>query len=248
MHRIAFLLCVLVVPMTLMADEVHLKNGNKLEGIAREEGDRVIVELGAGNVTLWSSEVEKIVVTKSPLHEYQERLQKIEKSTTADDFVALALWARANGMPRYAVPLLEKAITLDPDHPAARGMLGYVFLDSRWMTKAESMEAQGFVEFLGGWVTRAERDGILAAEAARREKARNEAEARRAQRPQVRTEIPTLYLGVSPYRDLPNRQRFYSRYRSRGGRWYAPQMPGGTHPHMDGNKPHAGSHQKKEGG
>ena len=242
MNRFLFVLCVLVAPVTVAADEVQLKNGNKLVGIAREEGDRVVVEVGAGTVTLWRSEVERIVVTKTALHEYQERLQRIAKSTQAADFVDLAVWARENGVPRYSVPLLERAIALEPDHKAAREMLGHAFLNGRWMTKAESMEAQGYVEFRGKWVTQAERDAILAAEAARREKARMESEERKAKTLQVRTEIPTLYLGVSPYRDPPNRQRSYSRYRSRGGRWYGPRLPGGTRPHMDGNKPHVGTH------
>lgn len=53
----------------------------------------------------------------------------------------------------------------------------------------------------------------------------------------TQTQVPTLYMGVSPYRDVHSRTRTYNRFRGRGGRWYGSQ----TFAHNHGG--HHGGHQ-----
>jgi len=53
----------------------------------------------------------------------------------------------------------------------------------------------------------------------------------------TQTQVPTLYMGVSPYRDVHSRTRTYNRFRGRGGRLYGAQ----TFAHNHGG--HHGGHQ-----
>ncbi|MBI2970652.1 MAG: hypothetical protein HY716_16305 [Planctomycetes bacterium] len=200
-----------------MADEIYLKNGNKIVGIAREEGDRVVVELGFGTVGVPRSEVTKIVRGPTALSEYPTKYDLIQDSTKATDFFRLALWTKDEGLSRYTKRLLERTIELDPDHAAARDMLGYVRHDGRWMTKVEYLIEQGFVEFRGQWVKASERDSILAREAAEREKERLESEDGQAERePKKKVKGSVPYFGLQPYPYRYERRR-YSPWLSYGG-------------------------------
>ncbi len=51
---------ILVVATAARADEVTLKNGRKITGIAREDGDKVVVEIAIGTAAFPKSEVVSI--------------------------------------------------------------------------------------------------------------------------------------------------------------------------------------------
>jgi hypothetical protein len=198
---------VLVVGLLLAgpaaSDEVRLKNGNKLVGIARTEDDRVIVEVGGGTVTLWRWDVAEIVPGKTPLHELHERSEKIRGSTKAEDYYTLALWAKTNGISHHGISLLERALALDPNHAGAREMLDEI-------RKAEEHDAKALPFESGSSPTR-----VPAAKS-----------------PGRMVEVPVLYMGASPYRDVHSRNRNYSRYRSSGGRWYGGSFFGSGRGHV----------------
>lgn len=186
------------------SDEVRLKNGNKLVGVARTEGDRVTVEVGGGTVTLWRWEVSEIVPGKTPVHELHERAEKIRGSTDAQDYYAIALWAKANGISHHSVSLLRKALLFDPDHAGAREMLEEI-------RRGEEHDAQALP--LDNGSASLKTPGT---------------------KPAARmVEVPVLYMGASPYRDIHARNRTYAGYPSGGGRWYGGSFfgPGRGHVH-----------------
>ena len=74
MRTIAWGLCLC---LAAAADEVVLKAGGKVSGVAEERGTKVLVRTEHGVLTFDRSDVERIDRTKSsPLQEYQERLAK----------------------------------------------------------------------------------------------------------------------------------------------------------------------------
>ena len=82
---------------------------------------------------------------------------KAKAGRDADAHVALALWCEAHGMAAEKSKHLARAVLFDPSNAKARGLLGYVQHDGRWMrpeevSKAveESPESQAlFREYIG---------------------------------------------------------------------------------------------------
>lgn len=191
---------VLLASLCARADEIRLKNGGKLVGVAREEGDRVIVELGSGTARLPKSDVAEIVPGRTALHEYQVKLRELGEDASAEAVFRLAVWARGEKLSRYVTALLERVITLDPDHRGARELLGYVQHDGRWLPKQEYMEVTGHVRFRGTWVKIEEREAILTHEREATERRKQEAARRWSERTSVRRiEPPASPLGIYSY-------------------------------------------------
>ncbi|AMV38051.1 polymorphic toxin-type HINT domain-containing protein [Planctomyces sp. SH-PL62] len=59
----------------------------------------------------------------------------------ADAQVRLALWCEAQGLAAEKTTHLTRAVLLAPDHARARGLLGYVERDGKWMRPAEAARA-----------------------------------------------------------------------------------------------------------
>lgn len=119
------------------ADEVRLHSGLAVEGIARREPGRVVVETRLGTLTFPADQVKEIVPGKSALHEYQDRLAALGEKPSGAQIFDLAMWARDRGLVRYVNPLLQRTIDLEPNHREARGLLGYVRDGGSWMTRGE---------------------------------------------------------------------------------------------------------------
>lgn len=134
------------------ADEILLSNGKKLEGKARREGDRVLVEVPGGSVALDAKEVQSITVGPTREDRYKERLAAAPPKDVAAH-VALADWCKAEGLPSHERKHLQAVLELDPDHAATRARLGFVRHDGRWMTDDEYHRARGFVKVKGEWVS-----------------------------------------------------------------------------------------------
>ncbi|WP_165246993.1 polymorphic toxin-type HINT domain-containing protein [Paludisphaera soli] len=66
---------------------------------------------------------------------------KASAGRDADAQVDLALWCEARGMASEKTTHLTRAILLDPGHARARGLLGYVERDGRWLRPAEASKA-----------------------------------------------------------------------------------------------------------
>lgn len=159
MRTSAILVSVLILgAVAASADEVMLKNGGKVVGIAHEKGDKIMVEVGAGVVAFPKEDVLTVKRTRTPLHEYKERLEKLEKveKAEASDHYRLAVFCKENKLDRYSRVHFRRAIEIDPEHEMARRELGYRLYKGRWMTQDEVLEERGFVKFEGKWMTPAE--------------------------------------------------------------------------------------------
>jgi hypothetical protein len=125
-----------------LADDVTLKNGGRIVGAARVEGENVVVEMAIGAVTVPRSEVLAIVPGRTPVHEYQERYARIAGSRDAAAFFDLAEWAKGQGLTRYVEALYDRVLDLDPDHAGARAARGFVRRDEKWVRAGDLSRMQ----------------------------------------------------------------------------------------------------------
>ncbi len=72
------------------------------------------------------------------LDEY--RAADLHAGASAGDRVILALWCEEHGLPAGRREQLEKALAIDPDDRAARGLLGFVRDGDRWVSRDEAGE------------------------------------------------------------------------------------------------------------
>ena len=146
------------------ADQVWVGRGGMIEGIARDQGDKVIVEVPYGIITLDRGQVGRIVPGRTVMHEYRERLASLEGSQNPEALYETAEWAREHGITLHVDNLLKRTIAAAPDHRGARRWLGYVEVDGRWMTQPEILAAKGMVFEDGRWVSARERERSRAEE------------------------------------------------------------------------------------
>lgn len=137
------------------ADEVLLTNGGKLEGKARRDGDRVVIETSGGSVALDAKEVKSITVAPTKEDAYRERLAAAPPKD-AKGHLAMADWCKGEGLTTLEKKHLQAILDADPDHAAARARLGFVRHDGQWMTDDEYHRARGFVKVKGEWVSQEE--------------------------------------------------------------------------------------------
>lgn len=150
------------------ADDVHLTNGNTLEGHARRVGDEVVVATPAGELRLPAAEVREIVPGKTRHDRYSERRAALDAGAERDDadaHVALGDWCRENDLDAEARRHWRRALELSPNHRAAHARFGHVRYEGAWLTEDEVQEARGFVKVDGEWV---HRDEVARREAERR--------------------------------------------------------------------------------
>jgi len=165
-----------VLSAGVRADEVFLKGGAKFSGRIESQTETMItIDIGDGVVGVPVSRVEKVVKGRSPLDEYDERAKALQAQDT-DGWRALGRWASHSGLSAQAREAWQKVLMLLPDDAEARGALGYVQQDGRWMTEEESYKARGYVKEGGEWMTRAEAQMVQAGAAA--DQARQDAERR----------------------------------------------------------------------
>jgi hypothetical protein len=181
---------------TALADEVVLQSGGKLMGIAREEGDSIVVETSYGTVTLDRDQVLSIDKTKrSIIEEYKARETEANMSDSKSVW-ELAQWARDRNLPRQARSLMQKVIELDPNHEFARRDLGYHLFQGQWLTYDETMLAKGFIKYRNKWLTASEKELMVKAEfeekIRRDEERRKKEEARKPKEPRVRPVVDEL--------------------------------------------------------
>ncbi len=216
-----FLLLLLLLCASVSADEVRLKGGGKVVGIATEKDGKVIVEVGIGKVAFPKDEVLSIKSGRTPLHEYRDRAAKIGRDATAGEHYELAVWAGERRLGLHERRHLKKTIELDPDHEGARRALGFQLYKGKWLTRGEIQREKGFVKFEGKWMTQAEVELIrrhrLNMEERRmaleEERAKREAE-ERERRMQMRREYHERMLRLM---EEDRWSRRYFRTRSWGG-------------------------------
>ncbi len=170
----------LLLPATVAADEIVLRGGGRVSGIVVERDDASItVDVGPGRVTFPMRLVAEVQEGRSALAAYRQRAARLAPTDT-EGWLELARWAGNGRLETQAREAFEHVLLLDPNHREARQALGQVRLGDRWVSRAESLRARGYVLHRGAWVTREERTAVLRerAEAAAAASARAEAGAR----------------------------------------------------------------------
>jgi len=82
--RLVLTLIVIGSSAVATADEVWLKGGGRLVGDVREKrANAVVLDVGAGTVTLPLSRVERIVSSTVAITEYRERAAKLAATDVA---------------------------------------------------------------------------------------------------------------------------------------------------------------------
>lgn len=196
MRTLILCFCLLILPLALSADEVHLTDGRILSGeIIDNPADGKLVfksVVGSMSMTLRIErhKIVKIVEGKTDGQIAIEQIQKQRKALEAKaQMDADQLWALALELDELKHSLLYKqyardVIKYDPDHAAAHRALDHVFFDGTWMTEREMHLARGEVYFEGKWMAKSVRDDILK----EREEQRLAAAERRAERIAARKE------------------------------------------------------------
>lgn len=147
---------------------VHLKNGGQIMGILLDDSDKIWIEIEGGKIGLEFASVSHVDVLPNKYSEFREREAAVA-DTDVPALWTLAQWAQSKGMSSYARMTALRVITLEPDHAAARALLGYEKIGGRWLTYDEAMTAKGFIRFEGRWMPKAEYDSIIREREARRQ-------------------------------------------------------------------------------
>lgn len=134
-----------------LADVVVLTNGERIEGIVREQGNQVLVEMDVGTLTLSRDEVKAVQKRVSPIDELRKRQSKVD-ARNPKALYELAVWAKSQGLASQARALSRQVLRLEPEHVGAHVMVGHRFHDGTWMTEAAYMRATGHVRYGGRWV------------------------------------------------------------------------------------------------
>jgi hypothetical protein len=141
----------------------------------------VTINIGDGVVGVPMVRVDRIVKGHSPLDEYDSRAKALAQDDIAG-WKMLGRWASQQGLSAQAREAYQKVLLHAPEDPEARGALGFVLQDGRWMTEEESYKARGYVQHDGEWMTRSEAQMAQASDDARQaqqdaERRANQAEA-----------------------------------------------------------------------
>ncbi|HWM94599.1 MAG TPA: hypothetical protein VN493_27845 [Thermoanaerobaculia bacterium] len=149
---------------TVSADDVHLKNGRKFEGVIAEVTEtQVRIRMQGGVVSLPRNQVLRVDERDSDLSGYLRRKEALRRSpdARAQDWLELARWAKTQGLEQGAREAALAAAELDPKaeglEPLLRGFR-YSFDEQlgRWISYDESMRRRGFVNTGGVWISREE--------------------------------------------------------------------------------------------
>ncbi len=138
------------------ADIIHLIDGRKLEGEVRLEGDTYVITGRSGIKTrvprYMVRKIEKADPPAVRVAKAGKALVAKGDEATADEWAELGKLAANYRLKKDAQRAFEKAVSLDPDHEAARKGLGQVYYGGRWMPEDEAMTRQGKVKVAGRWV------------------------------------------------------------------------------------------------
>lgn len=240
------------------ADEVFLVGGGRIVGeVVEQRAGAVVIEVGAGRITLPANRVSRIASGRSALTAYRERAARLGPQD-ARGWLDLGLWARENDLLTLAREAFERAVAIDPTSEAGHRALGHVRLDGQWMSEDEGYRARGYVQFDGAWMTPQQAQLVTqqrAAEAAARGVEREarvrerEAEARaraaEAEAARAAAEAQAAASGGIPYPWVfgPSYGPYGPGYGPGYGPTYGPLVPGGgvVGPRV---KPH---HERRDG-
>jgi hypothetical protein len=257
-RSLAALLLSLVPLAPAWADTVYLANGRKFENvIAETTATEVKIRMPGGSLSLPRSHVARVETSDSSFAEYTRRKEAIRRSTSAADWLALAQWAKDQGLEQGAREAALAAANLNPRieglAPLLRGH-GYVLDEQldRWIPYAESMRRRGFVLADGQWLSRqeyAERQRVREEELERRRAERAATQAAQATQAvrEVELALANLELRQRLQRTEETPQQVYGLpVYVYPGSWYVPPTPPGPC-QTCGHEPGQGGHGQGQG-
>jgi hypothetical protein len=141
MYRLPLVLsALLLVGSSARADQVHLVEGRILEGAATIVGDKVVIELEGGRITVPLREVAKIERQASPLSEAIAKAAALKANDVAG-LLRVADFCREHDLLNKERELLQRILVVAPDHLDARRRLGFaratVNGHEEWVDRAE---------------------------------------------------------------------------------------------------------------
>jgi hypothetical protein len=199
------------------ADRTFLVGGTILEGKAVRKGDKVIVQLESGSITLPADSVERIERAESTVSKFDTMYAALPKGDVKAR-LALANYCRDHGMRVEERRVLLEVLDLDRENAIARAQLGYVKTDAGWVTQADAMRANGLVQREGQWVTPAD-----AAEL-ERQRIQREAAAERREADDRRLQTERMQLSTQQAADEAEASRVSSSF-GYGSIYYSPLYP-----------------------
>lgn len=224
MNRIPLALALTLSAASVFADTVYLTNGASVEGRARYEGGKVIVEQMAGDVIFDESRVEMVDKKRTVLDDYDDKLKALNANanTTANDFIALAHFAEENGIKRHIEASYRRAIAKDPQNAEGRLALGYVKHEGVWMLPEKANVAKGLVQHKGAWMTPEAKADLMRLEAAT-EAANAQAEVERLKLARTERQLEAIEAERDMRLERDARRDYNDGYIVAGGSyWYRP--------------------------
>jgi hypothetical protein len=145
--------CVGLTPPAF-ADVARLSNGGEIRGSLKSDRTSPTVEfdtLYGGRIVIERSHVSSTSRRSPAVEEYVTRSREV--ANTVEAHWELAEWCREKRLLPQREEQLEAILFLDPEHQLARRGLGHLVHQGRWMTRDESMKAQGYVKHKGKYLT-----------------------------------------------------------------------------------------------
>lgn len=132
------LFCCFIVGFSLLfAEEILLKNGNRLFGkVIQETENTYVLETGFGLIHLKKTQVHKVLGTKSLLEQYWEKRDQIPPDDI-EQLWFLSLWCEEKGLENQRDQLYHQILSLNPNHLPTRQHLGHRLHLEQWITPEE---------------------------------------------------------------------------------------------------------------
>ena len=138
------------------ADIFFLQDGGQVRGelVNKDEKPRknYHVKTPTGVHVLLTAEQVKSTEPQSPAQQEFDRV-RWDYPDTVEDQWKLAEWCREQKLYAERKEPLERIIELDENHEQARHALGYSQIGGKWVNQKEYMESQGYVRYMGRWMT-----------------------------------------------------------------------------------------------
>lgn len=148
---------VALLPLSpLRADTFRLASGGQVQGdwLNSEEMPliRFVIRQPSGVVLKLTREQVREHLRELPAEQEYDELA-LQTPDTVPAQWKLAEWCRDHHLTRQRTTHLARIIELQPDHQAARALLGFAFVDGRWTTKQDYHRAEGYEFYKGRWRT-----------------------------------------------------------------------------------------------
>ncbi|MEK7484635.1 MAG: hypothetical protein AABZ60_09935, partial [Planctomycetota bacterium] len=118
----------------LIAEEILLKNGNRLYGkIVEQDETNCVLETGYGVILLSWSQIKEVRGVKSLLEQYWEKLEHLDQQE-AEALWDLALWCEENTLENQRDFLFSKILALNPNHVKTLRHLQLKLYNGQWIS------------------------------------------------------------------------------------------------------------------